>query len=71
MIRRGMLGHRVLGMREGSGDILLVEPGAVIALDQQRHPAGCGQMPRPTECGIEGIAFLEQHSIHVQRRDCR
>jgi len=66
-----MLGHRVLGMGKGGGDVLLVEPGAVIAFDPQRHAAARGQMSSPAERGVEGIKFLEQHSFPLQRRNRR
>jgi hypothetical protein len=67
----GRLGCAVPGLWKRRRDLPLVEPRAVITLDQQRYPTAPGQMPRPAECGIEAIAFLEQHSFDIQRSNRR
>jgi hypothetical protein len=60
-----MLGSGVLGVRQGGGDILLVEPGAVIALDQQRHATAHGQMP-PNRNFLNSIPSLSSGEIAAE-----
>jgi hypothetical protein len=55
---RGMLDRHVLGVRERGGNVLLVEPGAIIALDQERHAAARSEMSRPADRLIEAINSL-------------
>src|SRR5271163_502462 len=57
------------GMRERGRDLLLVEPRAVIALDQQSDAAAGIDVPRPAERLVERAEFLEQIAILLQRRD--
>src|SRR5262245_7877565 len=51
------------------GDLLLVEVGAVVAVDQQRHAAAAVDMARPAERVIQRGEFLEQELILLQRRN--
>src|SRR3984885_15496908 len=56
-------------MRERGRDLLLVEPRAVIALDQQSDASAGIDVPRPAERLVEHAEFLEQIAILLQRQD--
>src|SRR5215469_2857131 len=63
---RGLAGF---GMRQRRRDLLLGEPGAVIALDQQRNAAAGIEMPRPAKRFVEHAEFLVEIAVLLERRD--
>src|SRR5262249_50054077 len=64
----GLAGDFVLAMLQGVGDRVLVEPRAVVALDQQRHGAALLDALGEAERLVEVIEFLKQPPILIDRR---
>src|SRR5262249_8573218 len=52
-----------------SGDLFPAEPGAVVALDQQRDLADLGRATRPVHGVVERTEFLKKLPIFVERVD--
>jgi hypothetical protein len=57
-------------MPQRSGYLFLPEPGAIVAFQQQRHPITGGKVAGLSKRGIKALAFLEQHALLLERRDC-
>src|SRR5580693_4183516 len=58
-------------MPESGGDLLLAQARPVIAFDQKRGPPALAEKPRPHQCAVQGLKFLERQALLVERRNRR
>src|ERR1700689_1252899 len=59
----------VFGILQRGRDLLLGQPRAVIAFDQERDAAAFVDVPRPAHCFIEHAEFLVEGAILLRRRN--